>query len=56
MVFAPATLQEAVDLTYNAWEYAERDRNPVLILMDGCLGAIMELVCSERNMLYEEND
>lgn len=44
MVFAPATLQEAVDLTYNAWEYAERDRNPVMILMDGCLGAIMELV------------
>ncbi len=44
MVFAPATLQEAVDLTYNAWDYAERDRNPVMILMDGCLGAIMELV------------
>ena len=44
MVFAPSTLQEAVDLTYNAWDYAERDRNPVLILMDGCLGAIMELV------------
>lgn len=44
MVFAPSTLQEAVDLTYNAWDYAERDRNPVMILMDGCLGAIMELV------------
>lgn len=44
MVFAPATLQEAVDITYNAWEYAERDRNPVMILMDGCLGAIMEQV------------
>lgn len=44
MVFAPATLQEAVDLTYNAWDYAERDKNPVMILMDGCLGAIMELV------------
>ena len=44
MVFAPATLQEAVDLTYNAWEYAERDRNPVMILMDGCLGSIMEQV------------
>ena len=44
MVFAPATLQEAVDLTYNAWEYAERDRGPVVILMDGCLGAIMEEV------------
>ena len=44
MVFAPATLQEAVDVTYNAWEYAERDRNPVMILMDGCLGSIMEQV------------
>ncbi len=44
MVFAPSTLQEAVDLTYSAWDYAERDRNPVLILMDGCLGAIMEQV------------
>lgn len=44
MVFAPATVQEAVDLTYDAWEYAEKYRNPVMILMDGCLGAIMEEV------------
>lgn len=44
MVFAPWSAQEAVDLVYNAWEYAERDRNPVLILMDGCLGNIMEEV------------
>ncbi|MBQ3086207.1 MAG: 3-methyl-2-oxobutanoate dehydrogenase subunit VorB [Clostridia bacterium] len=44
MCFAPATLQEAVDLTYRSFDYAERDRNPVLLLMDGCLGAIMEMV------------
>lgn len=44
IVFAPATLQEAVDLTYSAWDYAERDRNPVFILMDGCLGNMMETV------------
>ena len=44
IVFAPATLQEAVDLTYVAWDYAERDRNPVMLLMDGCLGSIMEQV------------
>ena len=44
MVFTPATLQEAVDITYKAWDYAERDRNPVMILMDGCLGSIMEQV------------
>ena len=44
MVWAPATIQEAVDITYDAWEYAERDKRPVFILMDGCLGAIMEQV------------
>ncbi len=44
MVFAPNSAQEAVDIVYDAWEYAERDRNPVLVLMDGCLGNIMEEV------------
>lgn len=44
LVFAPSTIQEAVDMTYMAFEYAERDRNPVMILADGCLGAMMEPV------------
>ena len=44
LVFAPSTVQEAVDVVYEAWEYAERDRNPVFILLDGCLGNIMEEV------------
>ena len=44
MVFAPNSAQEAVDVLYDAWDYAERDRNPVLVLMDGCLGNIMEEV------------
>ena len=44
MVFAPATVQEAVDMTYDAFDYAQRDRNPVLILADGVLGTIMEPV------------
>ena len=44
MVFAPWSCQEAVDIMYDAWEYAERDRNPVMVLMDGCLGNIMEEV------------
>ena len=44
MVFAPGTVQEIVDLTYNALDFAERDRNPVMILIDGCLGAMMENV------------
>ncbi len=44
ITFAPSTLQEAVDLTYKAFEYAQRDRNPVIIAIDGFLGAIMEPV------------
>lgn len=44
IVFAPATVQEIVDLTYKALDYAERDRNPVMVLIDGCLGAMMETV------------
>ena len=42
LVFAPASVQEAVDLTYTSFDYAERDRNPVVLLMDGCLGALLE--------------
>ena len=44
MVFAPATVQEAVDMTYAAFDYADRDRNPVLILSDGVIGTMMEPV------------
>ena len=44
MVFAPATVQEAVDMTYKAFDYADRDRNPVLILADGVIGTMMEPV------------
>lgn len=43
-VFSPSTVQEAVDMTYAAFDYAQRDRNPVLILTDGVLGTIMEPV------------
>ena len=44
LVFAPSTVQEAVDFTYHAFDYADRDRNPVLILADGVIGTMMEPV------------
>lgn len=44
MVLAPSTIQEAVDLTYAAFDYADRDRNPVLLLADGVIGTMMEPV------------
>lgn len=44
LVLAPSTVQEAVDLTYKAFDYADRDRNPVLVLADGVIGTMMEPV------------
>lgn len=44
IVLAPATVQEAVDLTMEAFQLADRFRNPVLILGDGIIGQMMEPV------------
>lgn len=44
IVFAPSNVQEAVDLTYEAFQVAERDRHPSLILVDGCIASMMEPV------------
>lgn len=43
-VLAPATVQEAVDLTVKAFDWADRDRTPVLLLADGVIGTMMEPV------------
>ncbi len=48
VVYAPATVQEAADLTAKAFDVADRYRNPVLILGDAILGQMMEpLVLSD---------
>jgi len=44
IVFAPATIQETVDLMETAFQKAERDRNPVVMLIDGCICSLMEPV------------
>ncbi len=44
IVYAPHTLQEAVDLTYKSFEISEKYRNPVMILGDGALGQMAETV------------
>ncbi len=42
IVLAPATVQEAVDLTYDAFPLAEKYRTIVIIAADGSLGQMME--------------
>jgi len=44
LVFSPATVQEAVDLTMMAFRKAELYRAPVLVMGDGMIGQMMEPV------------
>lgn len=44
IVLAPASVQEAVDLTMDAFDLADKYRNPVMILIDGVLGEMVEKV------------
>jgi 2-oxoglutarate ferredoxin oxidoreductase subunit alpha len=44
LVYAPAGIQEIVDLTVRAFEKADEYRNPVMILGDAVLGQMMEPV------------
>ncbi len=43
-VFAPAGIQECVDLIYECFDIADEYRNPVMILADGMMGQMMEPV------------
>ncbi|MBN2361792.1 MAG: 3-methyl-2-oxobutanoate dehydrogenase subunit VorB [Deltaproteobacteria bacterium] len=43
-VLAPSTVQEAADLMIDAFDIADKYRNPVLVLGDGLIGQMMEPV------------
>ncbi|WP_319369828.1 3-methyl-2-oxobutanoate dehydrogenase subunit VorB [uncultured Ilyobacter sp.] len=43
-VFAPANIQEAVDLIHTAFDVADAYRTPVMILADGMIGQMMEAI------------
>jgi 2-oxoglutarate ferredoxin oxidoreductase subunit alpha len=42
LVLAPKSVQEAADLTYQAFDLADKWRMPVMILADGMIGQMME--------------
>jgi 2-oxoglutarate ferredoxin oxidoreductase subunit alpha len=44
IVYAPASIQEGVQMVYDAFDTADKFRNPVMILADGMLGQMMEPV------------
>jgi len=41
-VYAPASVEEAYELTYKAFDVADEYRTPVMVLIDGILGQMME--------------
>jgi 2-oxoglutarate ferredoxin oxidoreductase subunit alpha len=47
-VLAPGSVQEAVNLTQDAFDIADRYRNPVLVLGDGLIGQMMEPVDMDK--------
>ncbi|ACM60197.1 2-oxoglutarate ferredoxin oxidoreductase subunit alpha [Caldicellulosiruptor bescii] len=49
IVLAPSSVQEAVELTMKAFDLADKYRNPVMILGDGMLGQMMEVVEFDEN-------
>ena len=44
IVFAPANIQEVVDLMQDSFELADKYRMPVMMIMDGMIGQMMEPV------------
>jgi 2-oxoglutarate ferredoxin oxidoreductase subunit alpha len=49
LVFAPHTIQEAVTLTMDAFDLADKYRNPVMVLGDGNMGQMMEPVVFKKS-------
>lgn len=44
IVFAPSSVQEIIDLMYEAFVTADKYRNPAMVIADGLLGQMMEPV------------
>lgn len=54
LVLSPMNLQEAVDMTWQAFELADKYSKPVLLLMDGFTGTMMEPVVLPEPLSDEE--
>jgi len=54
-VFAPASIQEAINLIYEAAELAEYWRNPIMIYVDGIMGQMMEPVSLPEQRKFRDS-
>ncbi len=56
IVLAPASVQEAVDLTYGAFDLADKYRHVVILAADGNIGQIMEPIEMPEPRKWEKSD
>ncbi len=56
LVLAPASIQEAVEMMMDAFDLADKYRNPVMILGDGLIGQMMEPVEFPENRTVKKYD
>ncbi len=58
IVIAPSTVQEMIDLTFTAFDVADKYRTPVIILADGYLGQMMEptTIIEKKETLHVTKD
>jgi 2-oxoglutarate ferredoxin oxidoreductase subunit alpha len=54
LVLAPSTVQEAADLVMEAFDLADKYRNPVMLVGDGLIGQMMEPVEFKRSVKPED--
>ena len=54
LVLAPSTVQEAADLVVDAFDLADKYRNPVMVVGDGLIGQMMEPVEFKKTIKPEE--
>jgi len=54
LCLAPSTVQEAADLVQEAFDLADKYRNPVMILGDGLIGQMMEPVEFKKSIKPED--
>jgi 2-oxoglutarate ferredoxin oxidoreductase subunit alpha len=54
LVLAPSTVQEAAEMVQEAFDLADKYRNPVMILGDGIMGQMMEPVEFKRTVQPED--
>jgi 2-oxoglutarate ferredoxin oxidoreductase subunit alpha len=54
LVLAPSTVQEAAEMVQEAFDLADKYRNPVMVLADGIMGQMMEPVEFTRSVRPED--